>query len=458
MKLGGPSFWFDDLGGLPAPRPALEGEHSADVVLVGAGFTGLWTAYYLAKAAPGLKILLLEARVAGFGASGRNGGWLTGGFAWSHRRYAEARGEAATRAFVAAMNATVAEVLAVAEAEGISADIHPTEELALATNPAQLSRLQAEFAHRSHWGEADRLRLLDAGAARARVAVPGLLGAMAVRGVARINPAKLVTGLARVVEDLGVTIAEDTRVTAIAPGLVTTTRGSVRARHILRCTEGFTAALSGHRRDWLPLNSAQIATAPLPPETWAKIGWQGHEIIGDMANVYAYCQRSATGRLLVGSRGLPYRLGGKLDQDGLPDPQTITQLQAILARLFPAAASAAITHAWCGSLGVPRDWCARIGYDPETGLGYAGGYVGVGVSTANLAGRVLRDLILGRETDLSRLPLVNHPVRRWEPEPLRWLAVRGMYAALEHADRREARGLPAPSRLAAWAYRLGGRG
>ena len=457
MRLGGPSFWIDTLSPRPAPRAGLSGDRDCDVAIIGAGFTGLWSAYYLKKAAPELRILVLEARHAGFGASGGNGGWLTGGFAWSHRRYAKDRGEAATRAFVTAMNATVDEVLRVARDESIEADILETEELSLATNPAQLARITADYAHRSRWGEEGRLSLLDQVAARARVDVPGLLGALAVQGVARINPAKLVTGLAHAVERLGVEILEDTPVTAISPGHLRSERGLVRAGTILRCTEGFTAELAGHKRDWLPLNSAQIATAPLSAETWAKIGWQGYEIIGDASNLYSYCQRSADDRLLVGARGLPYRWGSRLDPEGVPDPRTIADLRAILARLFPSAAEAEITHAWCGSLGVPRDWCASIGHDRATGIGFAGGYVGVGVSTSNLAGRVLADLVLGRDTELSRLPLVNRKIRRWEPEPIRWLVVRGMYAALGLADRLEARPGAGPSAVAEWAYRLGGR-
>lgn len=457
MRLGGPSFWFDEMGGPPALRPGLAGDAVADVAIVGAGYTGLWAAYYLAQAAPSLRIVVVDQQFAGFGASGRNGGWLTGSFAWNPARYAADRGRPAVLAMADALHASVDEVIRVAGAEGIAADIHRTEELTVATSHAQLTRMMDEVAQRSHWGEGDRLRVLDAGEIRDRIAIPGALGALALSGVARIQPARLVTGLAAAVERLGVRIAEGTRVTAISPGRLETERGTLRATIILRCTEGFTATLPGARRDWLPLNSAQIATAPLPEETWARIGWQGHEIVGDFAHVYCYCQRTAGGRLVVGSRGVPYRFGSALDDRGRPDPATIGHLHTILRRHFPAAADAPVTHAWCGVLGVPRDWCATVGYDPATGIGHAGGYVGVGVATSNLAGRVLADLVLGRDSDLTRLPLVNRPVTRWEPEPLRWLGLRGMYAALHLADQMEARPGAGPSWLAALAYRLAGR-
>ncbi len=455
--IGDVSFWYRDMGGLPPKRAALSGDQQVDVCIVGAGYTGLWAAYYLKKASPGLKVLIVEKEFAGFGASGRNGGWLTGGFAWTQERYAADRGEGPVRAMVHAMNGTVDEVIRVAEAEGIDADIRRTDEMVVATNPAQMVRLAEEVAHRRHWGEEERVWQIGAEEARARINIPDTLGGMIVSGVARIQPAKLVRGLAAVVEALGVTIAEGTEVTAIAPGLVTTRQGQVRATKILRCTEGFTATLPGMKRDWLPLNSAQIVTAPLPPEIWDKIGWQGHEILEVFMNSYCYCQRTREGRIAVGGRGVPYRFGSAIDAAGTPDPETIRRLTSILHRHFPAARDVAIDHAWCGVLAVPRDWCATVGLDARTGIGWAGGYVGVGVSTSNLAGRTLADLALEQTTDLTALPWVNRTVRKWEPEPFRWLGVRGMYALLNAADRSEMRHQGGPSRLAALGNWLTGR-
>lgn len=456
MQSGGISYWWRDIG-LPARRAALDCDCAVDICIIGAGYTGLWTALYVRAARPDLSILLLEAEFAGFGASGRNGGWLTGGFAWSHQRYARSHGEAAVRAMVSAMNGTVAEVIAQAKALSIEADILPTQELAVARSPAQWQRLAEEYRHRAAWGEADRLRLISAAQLGGRIAIPNALGALEVEGVARIHPAKLVRGLAQAVEARGIRIAEGTRVARIAAGRVETTQGIVvQARSILRCTEGFSAALPGQARSLLPLNSAQVITPVLPAEIWAKIGWEGAEILGDFAHSYCYCQRTADGRIAFGGRGIPYRFGSGLDYNGQPDARSIAQLKAGLARMFPAVAELGPDHAWCGTLGVPRDWCASVGYDAETGLGHAGGYVGVGVATSNLAGRSLADLVLGRDTPLSRLPWVNRPVRRWEPEPLRWMGVRGMYAAYAVADRAEAKGGP-PSKLAAIANRLTGR-
>lgn len=457
MRNGEVSFWHAELGGPPPRRPGLPGDRSADVCIVGAGYTGLWAAYYLKTLAPALQVEIVEAEFAGFGGSGRNGGWLSGGFAWNHDRYLGAGGRAGVQAMIAAMAGTVAEVIRVAGAEGIDARIRPAAELSVARNPAQLRRMQAEAAARRSWEvAADRVRLLTAPEARARVDVAGTLGAMLTEGVARIQPALLVRGLAAAVERRGVPIWEGTRARALHPGRVETDRGTLRAPVILRATEGFTATLPGHRRDWLPLNSAQIVTEPLPAEVWARIGWQGFEILGDQANVYCYAQRTDDGRITMGGRGIPYRIGSGIDDRGRTDAETVRRLTARLHALFPDTRGARIDHAWCGVLGVPRDWCVTVGLDPATGIGWAGGYVGIGVSTSNLAGRILADLVLGRDSELVRLPLVNRRVRRWEPEPLRWIGVRGLYALLAAADRREARGGP-PSRLAAVAGRLMGR-
>ncbi len=461
-RIGDVSFWYADIGLPKTRRPALTADTSADVAIIGAGYTGLWAAYYLKMAAPDLDVLIIDKHFAGFGASGRNGGWCMGSFAWNHARYAATSSRAAVLDMVAALESTVPEISRVCAKLGIDADILPTEEMMVATNPAQLARMRSEIAHRQHWGEGHRIRALTAEEVSQRIAIPNVLGAMTVTGVARIQPAKLVQGLASAVAAMGVRIAEDTPALSYSKGQIETLRARITAPIILRCTEGFTAQIKGHKRDWLPLNSAQIATVPLPADVWAKIGWEGHELIGDMDNAYCYCQRTREGRITVGARGVPYKFGSNLDQNGAPDRETIRRLTAILHRHFPAAAAYPIDHAWCGVIGVPRDWCATVGLDAESGLGWAGGYVGVGVSTANLAGQTLADLALmklgrGAATPLTALPWVNRRPSTWEVEPFRYLGVHLMYRLFALADRREARlGIP-PSRLARFGNWLTGR-
>ena len=304
------SYWWRQLGGPPARAP-LPGDRDADVCVVGAGYTGLWTAYYLKRLQPDLRIVVVEQRFAGFGASGRNGGWLTNSVTGGRERYGRAAGTAQQRA----MNDCVHEVIAVAAQEGIDTDIVVGGELNIARNAAQLGRLRATYAAEQDW---PRHGSGAAGRDSDRRAGPG--GGRRRRPwnphCARIQPAKLVVGLATAVERLGVTIYEDTRVQAIRPGRAVCDRGTVRADHVIRATEGFTAELAGEHRTWLPMNSSIVITEPLPESVLAEIGWSGGEVLGDFAHAYMYAQRTADGRIAFGGRGVPYRYGSRVDRDG----------------------------------------------------------------------------------------------------------------------------------------------
>ncbi|WP_292271509.1 FAD-binding oxidoreductase, partial [Mesorhizobium sp.] len=249
------SFWYADLGAVPSPRPPLPGDIEADVAIVGAGYTGLWTAYYLKKAKPSLRIVLLEREFAGFGASGRNGGWLSGGFGWSREKYLKTSTRQAVSAMQAAMAGCVDEVIRVATAEDIDADIRRADNLTVATNAAQLQRVREACETIRSWdADPERIELLDAAATRARINIANVMGSFVIHGQARVQPAKLVRGLAEAVERLGVPIYEKTTVTSIAKGRVATDRGTVRAETIIRATEGFTAGIPGEERTWLALN------------------------------------------------------------------------------------------------------------------------------------------------------------------------------------------------------------
>lgn len=452
---GGVSFWWRQVGP-PPPRPPLPGSTDADVCIVGAGYTGLWTAYFLQRARPDLRVVVLEARFAGYGASGRNGGWLTNSVTGGRDQYVRGGDRGPAVAQQRALNASVAGVIEVAAREGIDADITRGGELEVARNAAQLGRLRATAAAEATWPDTDTVEL-DASATADRLQVAGAVGALWHPHCATLQPAKLVTGLAAAVERLGVMIHEDTVVTAIEEGRARTERGDVLARHVIRATEGFTPGLRGERRTLLPMNSSLVVTEPLPAEAWDRIGWHAREALGDLAHAYVYAQRTADDRIAFGGRGVPYRFGSRTDTDGVTHPATVEALTGLLRTFFPAARAAAIDHAWCGVLGVPRDWSVSVGHDARTGLGWAGGYVGTGVTATHLAGRTLADLVLGRDTEVTRLPWVNHRARRWEPEPLRWLGVQALYRAYHAADRREAAGRSTTSPLARAADVVAGR-
>lgn len=454
---GGVSHWYSSSSeGLPDPRPSLPGDRDADVCIVGAGYTGLWTAYYLKRRDPGLRITVLEARFAGFGASGRNGGWLSGLPPGHRGLLARRHGRDGVIAWQRALNDSVDEVIAVAAREGIDADIIKGGNLEVARNPAQAVRLRAAVAEDRHWG-VEGIDILTAQESAARIRVDGVtLGAFSPH-CARIQPAKLARGLAEVVERSGVTIHEQTPVTGIGPGRVVTPHGVVRAPVVLRATEGFTARLRGLRRRWLPMNSAMIATDPLPQRVWEEIGWAGCETLGDLAHGFFYAQRTADGRIALGGRAVPYRYASRTDRDGALGASTIEHLTGVLHAALPQTREVPIAHGWCGVLAVPRDWTAGVAFDPATGLGEAGGYVGHGVTAANLAGRTLADLVTKRDTALTVLPWVGHRSRAWEPEPLRWLGVRGLYTAYTLADRHEAGGRATTSPIATLADRITAR-
>jgi glycine/D-amino acid oxidase-like deaminating enzyme len=432
-------LWLDSMGDLE-PRPSLSEDVDCDVAIVGAGYTGLWTAYYLLKARPDLRVVLLEREFAGFGASGRNGGWCSALFAASLGTIAKRYGRDRAIALQKEMFSTVDEVGRALDEERIDAHFHKGGTLTLVTAPTQLGRVKNELDEERAWGFGEEdFRWLGAGELRERITIPGALGARFTPHCARVHPARLVRGLAETVERLGATLHEATPVTEIRDRSAITPFGRVRAEVVVRATEGYTAQLPGLRRRLLPLYSLMIATEPLPAEVWDRIGWTNRETLHDGRHLLIYAQRTADDRIAIGGRGAPYHYGSRIRPDFDRDPDVFASLEGQVAELFPAAASAEITHRWGGCLGVPRDWFSSVGYDAAGGLAWAGGYVGDGVSTTNLAGRTLRDLILREVSDLTRLPWVNHRWRSWEPEPLRWLGVNAGLKAMAHADRIEQR-------------------
>jgi glycine/D-amino acid oxidase-like deaminating enzyme len=451
------SFWLDTVPGELAPGPPLPGDLDVDVAIVGAGFTGLWTAYYLSLAGQGLRIAVCEREIAGFGASGRNGGWCSALFPASLAKLERISDRGGAIAMHRAMQRTVAEVGRVAAAESIDCHWAMGGTVQLARSPAQLDRARAEVGEARAFGFGeDDLRLLTADEARGMAGATGILGGTFTPHCAAIHPARLAHGLAQALRQRGVSLFERTPVLDIRPGQLITASGTVRAQYVIRATEGYTAELPGLRRLLAPVYSLMIATAPLPEAAWAEIGLASRPTFGDLRHLIIYGQRTADGRLAFGGRGAPYHLGSAIRPSFDRVPAVFGALRRTLAELFPVLGSVPITHAWGGPLGVPRDWCASVGLDRATGLGWAGGYVGDGVSTTNLAGRTLADLITGADTDLVTLPWVGHRWPRWEPEPLRWLGVNAGLQVMSWADGQESR-TGQPSRAAAIMGRyLGG--
>ncbi len=420
------------------------------MVIVGAGLTGLWTAHSLTRTDPSLRIAVVEAAQVGYGASGRNGGWCSAIPPVDLRRVAEDHGIAAAVVFEAALRSSVAEVGERAREEGIDCGFHRGGYLHLARTPAQLDRLGGLLAAERSLGLAADDEMLDAASAAQRARVTGTLGARFTPHCAVLNPGRLVRGLAAACERAGVTIFERSPARRVEPGGVRTDGGRVDAPVVIRATEAYTSRLPGNRRTLAPIYSLMIATEPLTDDVWAEIGWSGREAINDARRLIIYAQRTDDGRIAFGGRGAPYHWGSRIADRFDHDVAVHHQLVSSLHELFPATAGAAITHRWGGPLGVPRDWHPSVGFDRGTGFGWAGGYVGDGVTASNLAGRTLAALVTGASDPLTALPWVGHRSRAWEPEPLRWLAIRGALVLTRSADDFEAR----TGRAAKWRSAL----
>jgi glycine/D-amino acid oxidase-like deaminating enzyme len=438
------SLWLDQLPGPLAPRAQLPGDVECDVAIVGAGFTGLWTAYYLKRERPDLRVVVIEREIAGYGPSGRNGGWASGGIAGAPAAYGLAAGSDAVRRAMRTTYDAVDEIGRVVGREGIDCGFLKAGELAVATTAPQWRRLVEEAGAYAAAADGDEGRLLSASEASEMVRVAGLLGGWYEPHAARVDPARLVRGLAESCERHGVTIYERTDCRSLEPGRVRCEAGDVRAEVVLRATESYTTQLRGQRLTYLPIYSLMIATAPLDADAWSALGWRDGLLVRDRRHLFFYAQRTRDGRIAIGGRGAPYRLTRPIDTRNERDAGVRDRLVRALRREFPAAGAAEVTHHWGGPLAVPRDWSMSVAFDPATGFGSAGGYTGHGVAPSNISGRTLADLVLGNDSELVSLPWVGHASRRWEPEPIRFLASRAIYATLEGADRREdASGNPA---------------
>jgi glycine/D-amino acid oxidase-like deaminating enzyme len=442
------AYWLEDAADDLTPRPPLDGSRDADVAIVGAGFTGLWTARELLRRDPTLDVLVIEARTAGFGASGRNGAWLAPGIAVTNRELVRRFSPEVARATVAAIRETVRVVADSCAEDGIDAQVRMGGTLRVAIGAQETTMPAATLAAARVLGVEDDLEVLDADQLAARVRIADARGALRDRNGGAVHPGRLVRGLARTVERLGASIVEDTRVTDVVAGagrrqgagpVVRTERGDVSARHVVLANEAWLSQLPGRRRDVMPLYSLIILTEPIDDATWRSIGWDGHELLSSHRLTVDYLSRTTDGRILFGGRGAPYHFGSSIEPEHDLHAPTHERLRRHLVEWFPQLQDVRVSHAWGGPLGMPRDWMPNVFLDPATGIGGAYGYTGQGVAATNLAGRILADLIVTGDTPHRDLPFVGHRSRRWEPEPLRWLATRYLQTALARLDARAER-------------------
>lgn len=419
-------------------RAPLPGDRDADVAVIGGGLTGLWTAWYLLHRDPGIRVVMLEAETVGFGASGRNGGWASALFPQSTAALARRHGREQAIRMRRAMLETVDEVARAAGEAGIDFDYAKGGTITYARDGAQLAAARADQQADAAYG-VDEVELWAADRVRAAGTRPGTgaLGAAYDPACARVHPLRLVRGLADAVERAGVTVHERTRVLDWAPGRVRTDRGTVTAERVVIATEAYTAGFRAAHRRLLPLYSLMIATEPLSDAVWDELGIGHGQTFADYRHLIVYGQRTADNRIAFGGRGAPYHLGSRIRPDYDRSAPVARHLERALHDLFPQLPAVAVTHAWGGPLGVPRDWHPSVRFDPTTGIAWAGGYVGDGLATTNLAGRTLADLITGTASDLVDLPWVGHRSPDWEAEPLRWLGANAGTTAMAVADAEE---------------------
>ena len=431
------ALWLDELGPI-SRRPALAGSTDTDIAIVGGGYSGLWTAYYLIKADPTLRITVIERDYCGFGASGRNGGWAEGGLAASPEKYAQWSSIDAAQRLSRAMHDTVDEIGRVASREDIACGYAKGGWIRVARNGPQERRMREEMASPSAHGQ-----LLEPDAVTEYMSATDVRVGIYSPDCAAVDPARLVRGLADTVEAAGVRIVEGTAVTQIdegdngQPNVVVTDRGNVRAEVVVRATEAYTRDLSGERRALLPTYSLMVATEPLPPAILDEIGLGIRPTFSDDRFMVIYGQRTEDGRLAFGGRGVPYLWGSKISPRAETHEGSHALIRRTLIELFPVLRDTQFTHRWGGVLGIPRDWVPGRRVDRATGVGVLGGYVGEGVAAANLAGRTMADLVRNEVTPRTTLPWVGHKARHWEPEPFRFLGVRSSKRILTAADDRE---------------------
>ena len=431
-------------------------DSDADVVVVGAGFSGLWTAHHLKSIDPGLDVMVIDARQPGFGASGRNGGWCSAIFPVPLGDLAQRHGNGAALRQQQAMVTAVDSIGDFLRSRGVDAGWARGGTLTVATNAAQKSRLLDGLESRGRLGLDDH-RWLDAGELGSRVHVQGALGAVFDPDCAALNPQALVDGLVDDVMQRSVRVHGDTKVVRIGNGYVETLGVGghcfVTARRVVLASEAWNSAFPRRRRTVVPLYSYVVATEPLTSDVLGSIGWSGRETLSEGRNMVTYAQRTADGRVVFGGRGAPYAFGSDIHSSRDVNDRVHRDVIATMHELFPALAGARITHRWGGPLGVPRDWHPSVHEDPRTGATVVGGYTGDGVALSWLAGLIAAHRVAGSDHDFLGLPMNGHVPRRWEPEPLRWAGINAgllttrLADAVERRTGRESRLLKSVMRL-----------
>ena len=435
------SFWLATAGPYEE-SPPLDGDTHVDVAVVGGGFCGTSTSYYLKRQDPSLRVAVLEDRVVGYGASGRNGGMAMTLMGLTLDVTALRFGKEKSRQAYQFGHRAVDHIGQLVDSHGIDCDYEKPGLLTVATNKGQAKRLQHEIKLGEELG-IEGLEWLDAGSTRAQVDSPTYIGARWEAQCALINPAKFVRGMKDVAVKSGVEVYERTPVLEFKHGKralrLQTPRGLVTADKVVFATNAFSARFPELNGKQFPVFSYIVLTEPLSESQLAGIGWKKRQGIEDGRNLIHYYRLTADNRLLFGGADAQYYFGGPLDRDR--NPAVFRKLERDLKRTFPSLSDVRIEYKWGGPVSVPLDFFPGMGYlGGDKRVAYSLGCVGHGVAMMNMAGQIMRDLVLERDSELTELFFVNRRLIPLPPEPLRFALGEGLRGALKAQDAWEARG------------------
>ncbi|WP_028814521.1 NAD(P)/FAD-dependent oxidoreductase [Streptomyces flavidovirens] len=420
------SFWLDDPE-KPAPQPALTGDERCDLLVIGGGYSGLWTALLAKERDPARDVVLIEGHEVGWAASGRNGGFcaasLTHGLSNGISRWP---GELAKLEELGERNLDAIE--AAVAAYGIDCDFERTGEIDVATEPHQLEELKEMYEEARKLGFAGHLELLDREKVRAEVDSPTFMGGLFDRrGVAMLHPAKLAWGLKQACLGLGVRIYEHTRgldlVSAGAGMAVRTPYGRVFARRVALGTNIFPSLVKRVRPYTVPVYDYALMTEPLTADQLTSIGWKNRQGLGDSANQFHYFRLSADNRILWGGYDAIYPFGGRLSAEMDHRPETYLKLAGHFFRCFPQLEGVNFSHAWGGAIDTCSRFSAFFGTAHAGKVAYAAGYTGLGVGSTRFGADVMLDLLAGERTERTELEMVRSKPMPFPPEPFAWAGI-----------------------------------
>jgi glycine/D-amino acid oxidase-like deaminating enzyme len=435
-----PAVFWSDRPGAQSEAPTLTGEITADLTVIGGGFTGLWTSIQGLEDEPGLRVVVLEAERCGFGASSRNGGFcdasLTHGLENGLSHWPD---EIETLVRLGRENLDGLEATLVRH--GIDADFRRAADVGVATEPWHLEGLEESRQEHERFGY--RAVVLDREQMQARVHSPTYLGGFMRDGTALVDPARLCWGLRAAAESRGATVFEHTPAVAVRGDgrdlRVITDGGAVRSPRVITATNAYPGPVRAGRRYVIPVYDHVLVTAPLSAEQLASLGWADNDGLSDLSNQFHYARRTADDRILWGGYDATYHYGSGLGPRHDQSDQTHTMLAEQFFTTFPQLEGLPFTHRWGGPIATTTRFTAAWGQSHQGRLTWVAGYTGLGVGASRFGARVALDLAFGQETERTELTMVHRRPVAFPPEPLRWTGVQLTRKAIQRSDRRGGR-------------------